>query len=226
MHTKTDPELGKQVEQHLQQLGINTPTTVELHIDDQLKIEAVTQSMTEIMNVVGLDLNDDSLVDTPKRVAKMLVLEKFWGLKAENFPKCTTIENKMKHNEMIVEKCTINSLCEHHFVYFGSLHNPKLGCWIAYIPNERVIGLSKLSRIAEYFSARPQVQERLVEQISETLKFILNTEHVAVLVKAQHFCVLTRGVSDPHAYTVTSKLSGAFMDDPATRKEFISYTLS
>lgn len=221
---KTDPELGLKIHNHLKWLGIETPTTKGVEEDAHEKFKKIRNYYTLIMDVMGLDLSDDSLKDTPSRVSKMLVDELTWGLDYQNFPKCTVVENKMKYDEMVVEKCTVNSLCEHHFVYFGSVHNSSLGCWIAYIPKEKIIGLSKLSRIARFFSARPQIQERLVEQIAETLKFILETPDVAVLIKAQHFCVITRGVEDSNAYTVTSRLSGAFKEDPDTRNEFLSIT--
>jgi len=220
---KCNPELGLAVEEHLKSLGLQTPTIPEsLNIKDEAKIKKIEKQMTAMMETLGLDLTDDSLIETPKRIAKMYVQEKFWGLKPENFPKCTTVDNKMGYDEMVIEKVSINSICEHHFVYFGSLHNRDLGCFIAYIPKDKVIGLSKLSRIAEYFSARPQIQERLTAQISETLKFILGTDDVAVMMKGQHFCVLTRGVADPDSFTITSSLSGRFMTNPDARREFLS----
>lgn len=221
--SKLDHNLGIAVEEYLKSKGVQTPTcSILLDETSEQKITAIQEHTKSIMEILGLDLSDDSLVDTPKRVAKMYVNEKFWGLKPENFPKCTAIENKMGYDEMVIEKCSINSVCEHHFVYFGSLHNKDLGCYIAYIPKNKVIGLSKLSRVAEYFSARPQVQERLCEQISEALQFILETDDVAVLIKAQHFCVLTRGVSDPDSFTITSKLSGSFSNNTDTRREFMN----
>lgn len=219
---KCDAQLGLEVQDHLVKLGIHTPITDLLKEEDDEKIMKITHLMKDVLEIIGLDLTDDSLEETPKRIAKMYIQEKFWGLKPENFPKCTTIENKMQYDEMVIEKCSVNSMCEHHAVYFGSLHNKDLGCYIAYIPKNKVIGLSKLSRITEYFSARPQVQERLCEQISATLKYILETDDVAVVIKAQHFCVLTRGVSDPDSFTITSKLTGRFMDNSDTRREFMN----
>jgi GTP cyclohydrolase I len=190
---------------------------------EQEKIDIIRDSMRDIMITLGLDLEDDSLCDTPNRVAKMYVKELYWGLQTENFPKCTTIENKMGYDEMVVEKCAITSGCEHHLVYFGSAHNSSdLGCWIAYIPKHKVVGLSKLSRVAEYFAHRPQVQERLTEQICAALQFILETDDVAVVIKAQHFCVVTRGVEDTSAHTITSKLGGAFKTNLALRQEFMT----
>ena len=137
--------------------------------------------MAEVMKILGLDLSDDSLVETPRRIAKMYVQELFAGLKTDTFPKATTVENKMQYGDLIIEKCTVKSVCEHHFVYFGTAHNTQeLGCWIAYIPKQKVLGLSKLNRITNYFARRPQIQERLTGQIAHALRYILDTEDVAV----------------------------------------------
>lgn len=216
--TKTDPVLGNKVEQHLKKIGINTPTNSEmLNRSTEAKIQFIQECMTHAMTALGLDLKDDSLADTPKRVAKMFVLEKFWGLHPENFPKCTTIENKMKYDEMVVERnVRIMSDCEHHLVTIDGLAT------IAYIPKEKVLGLSKMNRVAEYFSRRPQVQERLTQQIGEALKYILETEDVAVVIKARHYCVISRGVEDQNSETVTSYLGGAFRDNATTRSEFLA----
>lgn len=216
--TKVDPVLGKKVEKHLKEKGINTPTNPEkLGRSNESKIQYIQECMEHAMAALGLDLTDDSLVDTPKRVAKMFVLEKFWGLDPENFPKCTTIENKMKYDEMVVERnVRIMSDCEHHLVTIDGLAT------IAYIPSEKVLGLSKMNRIAEYFSRRPQVQERLTQQIGEALKFILESDDVAVVIKARHYCVISRGVEDQNSETVTSYLSGAFRHNETTRSEFLA----
>jgi GTP cyclohydrolase I len=173
--------------------------------------------MEGIMQTLGMDLQDDSLADTPKRVAKMYVNEHYWGLHPENFPKVTLIENKMGYDEMLIEKdITVMSNCEHHFVTIeGKAH-------VAYMPKDKVIGLSKLNRVVEYFSRRPQVQERLTSQIFEALKFILGTEHVAVVINAKHYCVISRGVGDQTSYTMTSALGGVFRDIPEVRKEFLA----
>jgi len=222
--TKTDPELGRKVHAHLRSLGLETPVIdSKLNVDAKDKIESIEKHMTKILETMGMDLSDDSLIETPKRVAKMMVLEQGWGLKPENFPKCTVVDNKMNYDEMVVEKCSVNSICEHHWIFFGSIHSPELGAWIAYIPKKKVVGLSKLGRVMEYFSARPQIQERLTQQVLETLKFILETEDVAVVIKAQHFCVLTRGVEDAQANTITSALSGSFKTDLQTRSEFMAH---
>ena len=215
---KTDAVLGNKVEQHLKKIGINTPTNSEmLNRPTEAKIQFIQECMSDAMTVLGLDLKDDSLADTPKRVAKMFVLEKFWGLHPENFPKCTTIENKMKYDEMVVERnVRIMSDCEHHLVTIDGLAT------IAYIPHGKVLGLSKMNRIAEYFSRRPQVQERLTQQIGEALKFILESDDVAVVIKARHYCVISRGVEDQNSETVTSYLSGAFRNNETTRSEFLA----
>jgi GTP cyclohydrolase I len=215
--TKVDPELGRKIENHLRSLGIHTPTTSKLEETEKEKISSIEPLVYSIMETLGLDLTDDSLCDTPRRVAKMFVLEKFWGLKPENFPKCTTIENKMHYDEMIVEKnIRVMSDCEHHLVQIDGLAT------VAYIPKERVLGLSKMNRIVEYFSRRPQVQERLTQQIAEALKFILGTEDVAVVIKAKHYCVISRGVEDQNSETVTSYISGAFKTNSSVRSEFMA----
>lgn len=184
--------------------------------DDQ-KIEKITENFREIMETLGLDLSNDSLANSPRRVAKMYVKELFSGLKEENFPKITVIENEMLYDQMVVVKdIGIISLCEHHFVTIhGKAH-------IAYIPSHGVIGLSKINRIAEYFSRRPQVQERLTKQIADTLCHILKTEDVAVFIQAKHYCVISRGVEDINSETITTDLRGAFKNNPNTRNEFLS----
>lgn len=214
---KTDPALGKLVEENLRKLGLHTPTTDALSIDDREKIARIEANFDAIMRTLGMDMSDDSLIDTPKRVAKMFVRETMWGLKPDNFPKVTLIDNKMHYDEMLVEKnISVLSQCEHHFVTIeGAAH-------VAYIPKTRVVGLSKLNRIVEYFARRPQVQERLTAQIFETLKYVLGTEDVAVVVDAKHYCVISRGVQDANSHTITSALGGKFRDEPDVRKEFLA----
>ena len=212
--TKTDPELGLKVHEHLVKMGVETPT-IPNSFDRKEKIDAIEGYFHQIMKTLGLDLDDDSLCDTPKRVAKMYVNEIFWGLDYEAFPKCTTVDNKMKYNEMVCERnVNVQSNCEHHFVVIDGLAT------VAYVPKDRVLGLSKINRIVEYFSKRPQIQERLTEQIFHTLQFILDTEDVAVMIDAQHYCVKSRGVEDTGSSTVTSRLGGGFKTDPAARAEF------
>lgn len=214
--TKTDPALGLRVHEHLVKMGVETPT-FETSIERKDKITEIQKSFSHIMQVLGLDLDDDSLRETPLRVAKMYVNEIFWGLDYEAFPKCTTVDNKMKYNEMVVERnVSVQSNCEHHFVIIDGLAT------VAYVPKEKVLGLSKINRIVEYFSKRPQIQERLTEQVFHALQFILETEDVAVMIDAQHYCVKSRGVEDTGSSTVTTRLGGGFKSDPAARNEFLS----
>ena len=217
--TKTDPELGQRVHEHLVKMGVETPIVSSGH-DRKEKIDKIEMHFAYIMSVLGLDLTDDSLIDTPKRVAKMYVNEIFWGLDYEAFPKCTTVDNKMHYNEMVVERnVSVQSNCEHHFVVIDGLAT------VAYVPKQKVLGLSKINRIVEYFSKRPQIQERLTEQIFHTLQFILETEDVAVMIDAQHYCVKSRGVEDTGSSTVTSRLGGGFKTDPAARAEFLNIAM-
>ena len=214
--TKCDPELGQRVHEHLIKCGVETPTLPN-SLDRKDKIDRIEEHFTAIMQYLGLDLNDDSLIETPKRVAKMYVNEIFWGLDYEAFPKCTTVDNKMKYDEMVVERnVNVQSNCEHHFVVIDGVAT------VGYIPNQRVLGLSKINRVVEYFSKRPQIQERLTEQVYHALQYILETDNVAVVVNAQHYCVKSRGVEDVGSSTVTSKLGGVFKTDPAVRSEFMN----
>jgi GTP cyclohydrolase I len=214
--TKTDPELGHRVHEHLVLNRVETPT-VPNDLSDADKTNAVEHHFRGIMEALGLDLTDDSLIDSPRRVAKMFVSEIFWGLDYDNFPKCTAVENKMRYDEMVVERnISVMSSCEHHFVVIDG------NATVAYIPGQHVLGLSKLNRIVEYFSKRPQIQERLTEQIYFALQYILGTDDIAVVVDAIHYCVRSRGVEDHGSSTVTSKLGGRFRTDPALRAEFMS----
>jgi GTP cyclohydrolase I len=181
------------------------------------KIDEIAIHFQAIMETLGLDLSDDSLKGTPYRVAKMYVQEIFSGLNPANKPKIALFENKYQYNEMLVEKnISFYSNCEHHFVpIMGKAH-------VAYISNGKVIGLSKLNRIVQYFSKRPQVQERLTVQIGEELKKILGSEDVAVIIDAKHLCVSSRGIKDESSATVTSFYSGKFKDE-ATKNEFFKY---
>lgn len=184
-------------------------------LDDNTKIELISSHFEEIMRVLGLDLNDDSLQGTPKRVAKMYIKEVFYGLDPKNKPSITLFENKYQYDEMLVEKdIKVHSFCEHHFV-------PIVGkADVAYISNGKVIGLSKINRIVDYFSRRPQVQERLTVQIANELKKILETEDVAVAITADHMCVTLRGIMDQNSTTYTSSFHGKFKEKE-TRKEFL-----
>jgi len=215
--TKTDGILGKKVNKYLLEKGVETPLINNWHFStDEYKIEQISKSFENIMHELGLDLGDDSLIGTPDRVGKMFVNELFWGLDYENFPKITTVENKMNYDEMIIEKNIKSySACEHHFVIIDGFAH------IAYIPNKVVLGLSKMNRIVEYFSRRPQIQERLVEQIYYAMEYILGTEDIAVMIDAEHYCVKSRGVNDTNSNTITSKLGGIFKKQEV-RNEFLS----
>lgn len=214
--TKTDPELGQKVHQYLVEMGVETPMKPNKW-ERKEKIDAIEGYFHQIMKTLGLDMTDDSLIDTPTRVAKMYVNEIFWGLDYDAFPKCTTVENKMKYDNMVIERNVIvQSNCEHHFVVIDGLAT------VAYVPNQKVLGLSKINRIVEYFSKRPQIQERLTEQIFHTLCYILETNDVAVLIDAQHYCVKSRGVEDTGSSTVTVRLGGGFKDNAMARNEFLS----
>lgn len=214
---KTDSELGIKVLDYLKEKGVHTPGQFT-NVDEQEQISSIEKNFTEIMKTLGLDLSDDSLKDTPKRVAKMYVREVFWGLNPKNFPKCTTVKNKMKYDEMVLERnVSVQSNCEHHFVVIDGVAH------VAYIPKDKVLGLSKINRIVEYFAKRPQIQERLTEQIFHALEYILETSDIAVVINAQHYCVKSRGVEDVNSDTVTSKMGGLFMDDRGLRNEFLNF---
>jgi len=188
--------------------GLETPMKKNaFEMSDDEKKEKIAHLFNGIMDVLGLDLSDDSLKGTPKRVAKMYVEEIFSGLNPKNRPKISLFENKYRYNQMLVEKdITFYSNCEHHFVpIIGKAH-------IAYVSSGKVIGLSKLNRIVQYYAKRPQVQERLTNQIAEDLKEILNTKDVAVIIDAKHLCVSSRGVKDNTSSTITSYYGGVFQD--------------
>ena len=172
-------------------------------LSDEQKMAIIEEKFRDIMEVMGLDLTDDSLNGTPRRVAKMYVKEIFYGLNPENKPKISVFENKFKYGEMLVEKnINLNSTCEHHFLpIVGKAH-------VAYVSNGEVIGLSKINRIVDYFARRPQVQERLTVQIASELRKVLKTEDVAVLIDARHMCVSSRGIQDEGSSTVTAEYSG------------------
>jgi len=189
---------------------------VQNHMDADKKIELIASHFTEIMRVLGLDLENESLRGTPERVAKMYVNEVFSGLWKENFPRITVIDNDMNYDQMIVAKqVSVMSMCEHHFVTIDGFAT------IGYIPDKKVIGLSKLNRIARFFARRPQVQERLTKQIADCLEHVLGTDNVAVHISAKHYCLVSRGVEDVASVTVTSDLRGDFKRKADTRSEFL-----
>lgn len=187
-------------------------------LTDQEKIEKIQSHFADIMGILGLDMDDDSLKGTPKRVSKMFVNEIFGGLHPDKKPGMSTFDNKYKYNQMLVEKdITVYSTCEHHFLpIVGRAH-------VGYISNGRVIGLSKMNRIVDYFAKRPQVQERLTMQIVKTMQDALGTKDVACVIDAKHLCVNSRGIRDIESSTVTAELGGRFKNDPTTRKEFLHY---
>jgi GTP cyclohydrolase I len=188
------------------------------HLSDDKKIAIIAEKFTEIMQALGLDLSDDSLSETPQRIAKMYVKEIFSGLSPDFFPKITVIENKMHYDQMIVVQAIgCLSFCEHHFLTIDGYAT------VAYIPNKKVIGLSKINRIVQYFSRRPQVQERLTKQIADCLQYILETDHVAVHISARHYCVVARGVEDSKSSTATTDLRGHFKIKAETRQEFLQH---
>ena len=186
-------------------------------LSDEEKMDKIQFHFEKIMEALGLDLKDDSLKGTPKRVAKMYIKELFKGLDPANKPSMSTFENKYQYNRMLVEKnITVYSNCEHHFLpIVGRAH-------VAYIPNGRVIGLSKINRIVDYFARRPQVQERLAIQVLNELKTALSTKDVAVYIDAEHLCVNSRGVQDQTSSTITVEYSGKFKEEE-TKKEFLTY---
>lgn len=208
-----DAGLGNVVHRLLLQKGIETPMTK--HIGTIGAEEGIIETAVfNILSVLGLDMIDDSLRDTPRRVAKMFCHEIFEGLNYDNFPKCTTIENKMGYDEIVlVRNNIVRSTCEHHL-------QPIYGrASIAYIPGTKVLGLSKFARVVDFFSSRPQVQERLTEQIYAVLVHILETEDIAVVIEADHFCMRLRGVQEACSNTVTSKCGGRFRTNDAARSE-------
>ena len=210
----SDDEIG---DDHLF-TGVETPMRPDAFLKtDEEKMTIIEQHFKAIMDTLGLDLTDDSLKGTPHRVAKMYVQEIFSGLNPANKPKIALFENKYQYNQMLVEKdISFYSNCEHHFVpLFGRAH-------VAYISSGKIIGLSKLNRIVNYFARRPQVQERLTVQIGQEIMRLLDTEHVAVVVDAKHLCVSSRGIKDITSSTVTSFYNGNFSQDNF-RNEFLQY---
>ena len=220
--TKTGSKLSaEELEELLGDQHVSTSDDTPLRNDafditDEEKIRIISSHFREIMNTLGLDLNDDSLKGTPRRVAKMFVKEIFSGLNPKNKPAIALFENKYRYDQMLVEKnITLYSNCEHHFVpIVGKAH-------IAYISSGKIIGLSKLNRLVQYFSQRPQVQERLTMQIANELKTILETESVAIVIDAVHLCVSSRGVQDTNSSTVTTYYSGKFKQED-TKNEFLA----
>ena len=212
---KTDRELGKRVQEYLIANGVETPI-LESKLNESEKIDLIKDNMETVIDVLGLDRQDDSIGGTADRVAKMYVSELCFGLSYNRFPKITTFDNKMKYDQMVIQKdITFHSLCEHHFVNFNGMAQ------VAYIPKDKVIGLSKLNRVVNFFARRPQVQERLNEQIYYALQYVLGTDDIAVLMDAEHLCVKSRGIGDQQSGMTTSKLGGAFFEDGRLTNEFM-----
>ncbi|MBM68261.1 MAG: GTP cyclohydrolase I FolE [Haliea sp.] len=196
--------------------GLETPM-IQNGLSRDEKYRRIVQSFTDITRTLGLDLNDDSLAETPHRIAKMYVDEIFSGLDYSRFPKISVISNKMQVEEMVqVDDIDVVSTCEHHFVTIDGRAR------VAYIPKDKVIGLSKINRIVRFFAQRPQVQERLTQQVLVALQTLLDTDDVAVTIDAVHYCVKSRGVMDSNSRTRTTSLGGAFKSDPSTRAEFLN----
>jgi len=211
--TKTDFNLqSNNIPRHLENPITNSIST----LSDEEKIRSIENNFRQIMEVLGLDLTDDSLAGTPHRIAKMYVNDLFKGLSPDKRPSITTFDNRYSYKEMLIEKnMQVVSCCEHHFMPFiGKAH-------VAYIPNQKVIGLSKINRLVNYYARRPQTQERLTLQIASDLKNIIDTEHVAVLIETKHLCVLTRGIEDHGSSTVTSDFSGEFLK-PEKQDKFLA----
>ncbi|MBY0065868.1 GTP cyclohydrolase I FolE [Empedobacter falsenii] len=199
--------------------NLETPLRADaFELSAEEKVEKIEADFRNIMETLGLDLTDDSLKGTPKRVAKMFVKEIFGGLLPERKPGMSTFENKYNYNQMLVEKdIVVYSTCEHHFLpIVGRAH-------VGYISKGKVIGLSKMNRIVEYYAKRPQVQERLTMQIVKAMQEALGTDDVACIIDAKHLCVNSRGIKDIESSTVTAEFGGAFKDNEQLRKEFISY---
>ncbi|MCV6613312.1 MAG: GTP cyclohydrolase I FolE [Amphritea sp.] len=204
------------VRNQLIEKGLETPL-IDNGLDNEQRYSIIKSLMTEVMGTLGLNLDDDSLQETPHRIAKMYVYEIFSGLDYANFPKIAMIENKMGVEEMVkVSDINLVSSCEHHFVTIDGTAR------VAYIPKNKIIGLSKINRMVRFFSQRPQVQERLTQQVLIALQTLLETDDVAVSIKATHYCVKSRGVMDVNSATETTALGGSFKSNPRTRAEFLS----
>ncbi|HEY7773926.1 MAG TPA: GTP cyclohydrolase I FolE [Marinagarivorans sp.] len=209
-------EEAKKVSEALVRNRLETPMTASQLSGDQ-KQQKLQSLFTQVVETLGLDLADDSLSETPQRIAKMYVREIFGGLDYENFPKITLIENKMGTDEMImVSDIGLTSTCEHHFVTIDGLAR------VAYLPDRKIIGLSKINRLVRFFAQRPQVQERLTQQLLVALQTLLETENVAVTIDATHYCVKARGVMDASSSTRTTALGGTFKSNSTTRAEFLA----
>ncbi|MBE8564606.1 GTP cyclohydrolase I FolE [Vibrio sp. OPT20] len=206
---------AEKVREALLAKGLETPMTPS-EMNPNQKYNRIKGLLTEVVSTLGLDITDDSLAETPHRIAKMYVHEIFSGLDYDNFPKISVIENKMSVDEMVkVSNIDLTSTCEHHFITIDGLAE------VAYIPENKILGLSKINRIVRFFAQRPQVQERLTQQILVAIQTLVETENVAVTIKATHYCVKSRGVMDANSETSTTALGGIFKTNPQTRAEFL-----
>ena len=206
---------AEKVREALLARGLETPMTPS-EMNPNQKYNRIKGLLTEVVSTLGLDLTDDSLAETPHRIAKMYVHEIFSGLDYDNFPKISVIENKMSVDEMVkVSDIDLTSTCEHHFITIDGLAE------VAYIPENKILGLSKINRIVRFFAQRPQVQERLTQPILVAIQTLVETENVAVTIKATHYCVKSRGVMDANSETSTTALGGIFKTNPQTRAEFL-----
>jgi len=207
---------ARRVRDALVEAGLETPM-IRNGLSRDEKYARICESFTDIAEALGLDLEDDSLQETPHRIAKMYVDEIFCGLDYSHFPKISVIDNKMGVEEMVkIDDISLTSTCEHHFVTIDGMAR------VAYIPGDKIIGLSKINRIVRFFAQRPQVQERLTQQVLVALQTLLETEDVAVTMDATHYCVKSRGVMDVNSRTKTTALGGAFKADHRTRAEFLA----
>ncbi|MCT7940626.1 MULTISPECIES: GTP cyclohydrolase I FolE [Shewanella] len=207
---------AQKVQSALVEHGLETPL-LPSELTSEQKYQRIKGLMTEVVATLGLDLADDSLAETPHRIAKMYVNEIFSGLDYANFPKISQIDNKMGVEEMVkVSNISVVSTCEHHFITIDGIAK------VAYIPKGKIIGLSKINRIVRFFAQRPQVQERLTQQVLVALQTLLDTQDVAVSINATHYCVKSRGIMDTTSSTQTTALGGSFKANPSTRAEFLA----
>lgn len=220
----TDPELGKKIAAHLASKKVETPidftqSLVNTEYTKSYQARSIKEAFECTLEELRLNLKDDSIKDTPDRVSKMYCEEIFNGLNYDNFPKCTTFANSSGNNELVISKgAVVLSMCEHHLLpFFGK------AC-IGYIPDKQLLGLSKLNRVVDFFSRRPQVQERLGQQIFHALSYILATDDVAITIEAEHMCMRFRGIQQAGTSTVTSFMGGRFMAKPELRQEFLNLT--
>ena len=213
---KQPSEMEYSIEEVLKKVS---PTPLSnLILPDDEKIDIIAEKFHDIMIALGLDMTHESLEKTPRRIAKMYVNEVFAGLSTKNFPSVSVLHNEMKYDQMVVvQNIKVLSVCEHHFQTIDGFAT------VAYIPKDNVIGLSKINRVVEFFSRRPQVQERLTKQIADCLQYVLDTEHIGVYINAKHYCVVARGIEDATSTTSTSDLRGHFKTLPETREEFLRH---